>query len=222
MRGAFIGLDGLVMQPPEDSAMDDSGDGGGSPPRTLGRVFTFERLPGFNGLGRLLLVLERLGLATIAADGASVALRPADLTPARFAAARRAHTSELPEERGIENVHSFTYSKTFAAASTPPTVVAAGAVAGAGVWDDLSAHRCLFVLEQFWTANFWHWTTDALPKVLLYKPAFSQSAIRAVFHPCRGPRRYSTSTQETVAEPQPEDALSTPPTWRWWDPSAGA
>ena len=28
--------------------------------------------------------------------------------------------------------------------------------------------RCLLVIEQFWTANYWHWLTDALPKALLF------------------------------------------------------
>ena len=30
--------------------------------------------------------------------------------------------------------------------------------------------RCLLVMEQFWTANYWHWLTDALPKAPTPKP----------------------------------------------------
>ena len=172
VRRAFVGLDGLVAQPPEEAANGVVPD-----VAAVGRIFTFERLPGFNGLARLLLALERLGLATIAADGASVALRPMDLTPAYFAAARRAQGAALPEERGIENVHAFTYAKTFNSTVDSGSGVE-GAVPDAAVSEDdanataasgLSAHQCLFVLEQFWTVNYWHWTTDALPKALIFK-----------------------------------------------------
>lgn len=163
IRGAFVGLDGLVAQPPPSDEEEDAPaaylDGAAAAAAAaarVGRIFTFEALPGFNGLGRLMLALEQLGLATIAPAGGSVALKPRDLTASRFAAARRAHGDELPPQRGIENVHAFTYAKTF----PPPANSSDG--------DGLSAHRCLFVVDQFWTVNFWHWTTDALPKALLF------------------------------------------------------
>lgn len=185
--GAFVGLDGLVAQPPPPTAAaaaagvatTAASDSSAAP---LGRLYTVETLPGFNGLGRLMLALERLGLATISPDGRHATLRPADLTAHAFAATYRATSASMPEERGIENVHAFTYSKTFAAAgSSRSTAVgdggdakdgreaAAAATSTAGSsGPGLSAHRCLFVLEQFWTVNYWHWTTLALPKALLF------------------------------------------------------
>ncbi|KAL1518446.1 hypothetical protein AB1Y20_002738 [Prymnesium parvum] len=144
LEPSFIAFDGLVLTPPR-------------PPRD-GRIYLFERLPGVNGLGRLLLALEGLGLARVAADGASVTLRPADITLAAFARRHAQRVGTLPAARGIENVHSFTYAKTFGANAT------AGEAEGAAV----EAHACLMPIEQFWTANYWHWTVDALPKALLF------------------------------------------------------
>ena len=152
---AFVAFDGLVLQDSESPA----------------RLFAFERMPGFNGLGRLLLALERLQLLRLAPGQRQASLRPADLTLGRFAARHREQVEELPEERGIENVHAFTYARTFAAAGgaggeeasaqcrASEPVLAAGAV---------RRSRCLLVIEQFWTANYWHWLTDALPKALLF------------------------------------------------------
>ena len=149
--GAFVGLDGLVMHLPNAA---HGGHASGAP--AAGKLYTFERPPGFNGLGRLLLSLADLRLATLSADGATATLRPSDLTAARFAATYRARGGTLPEERGIENVHAYTYSKTFNASQPDANS------------PELAAHRCLFVLEQFMTVNYWHWLTDALPKALLY------------------------------------------------------
>ena len=168
--GAFVGLDGLVAQPPppaSTAAGASAAETAVASPAPLGRLYTMETMPGFNGLGRLTLALQGLGIATITADGRHATLRPSDLTAHAFAAAYRAKSGSLPEERGIENVHAFTYSKSFAASPSSSSSLSSSSSsssAGAG----LSAHRCLFVLEQFWTVNYWHWTTLALPKALLF------------------------------------------------------
>ena len=77
---------------------------------------------------------------------------------------------ELPESRGIENVHAFTYARTFAAPT--PSGADGGAQCAApdpgGGTAPVRRSRCLLVIEQFWTANYWHWLTDALPKALLF------------------------------------------------------
>lgn len=93
-------------------------------------------------------------LLRIVAGGKSVILRPSDLTLASYSRRHSLRVGQLPAERGIENVHAFTYAKTYASnvsAAEPPLAV--------------EAHSCLMVIEQFWTVNYWHWTTDALPKV---------------------------------------------------------
>ena len=66
LSSAFIGLDGLVMQPapPARNGGEDGAPGStassASPSSGLGgRLYAFERMPGFNGLGRLLLAAER-------------------------------------------------------------------------------------------------------------------------------------------------------------------
>ena len=177
VSAAFVGVDGLVAQPPRPAALRSSADGveglfgtssaedEADAPR-YGKLYTFERLPGYHGHGRLLISLERLGLATIAADGLSVTLSPSSLTPSRLASTYRARGDSLPEERGIENVHAFTYSRTFADGNSSAPAEEA----------TLSAHRCLYVLEQFWTVNYWHWASDALPKALLYAELVASGA----------------------------------------------
>ena len=145
---AFVAFDGLVIQ-----------DG---PPA---RLFAFERMPGFNGLGRLLLALERLQLVRLSPDRRQAFLRPADLTLRRLSARHEELVGELPEERGIENVHAFTYARTFAAAEAGGSAQCPAPDTGGGA---VHRSRCLLVIEQFWTANYWHWLTDALPKALVF------------------------------------------------------
>ena len=60
-------------------------------------------------------------------------------------------------------MHAFTYAKTFANAS------GGGAAAGEEGGADVALHQCLLPIEQFWTVNYWHWVTDALPKALLLR-----------------------------------------------------
>jgi len=180
---AFVAFDGLVLQ-----------DG---PPA---RLFAHERLPGFSGLGRLLLALAGLQLLRITMDQRRVFVRPADLTLARFSARHTERVSELPEGRGIENVHAYTYARTFANASgggddgvdddgdddgqcaldedeerrRKREAEEAAAVAGGAV---VRHSACLLVVEQFWTANYWHWLTDALPKALVFREMREQGLL---------------------------------------------
>ena len=95
----------------------------------------------------------------------AVTLRPADLTLRSFARRYDERVGQLPSERGIEHVHAYTYTKTFA----PNASGAASGMDGA-VHPSVDAHQCLMPIEQFWTANFWHWTTDALPKARFCRP----------------------------------------------------
>ena len=179
---AFVAFDGLVLQ-----------DG---PPA---RLFAHERLPGFNGLGRLLLALARLQLLRITMDQRRVFVRPADLTLARFSARHAERVAELPEGRGIENVHAYTYARTFANASgddgddgdeqgqcaldedeerrrtrSRPETEEEAVLAGGAV---VRRSACLLVVEQFWTANYWHWLTDALPKALTFREMGAQGLL---------------------------------------------
>ena len=92
-------------------------------------------------------------------------LRPADLTLRRLSARHEELVGKLPEERGIENVHAFTYARTFAAAEAGGSAQCPAPDTGGGA---VHRSRCLLVIEQFWTANYWHWLTDALPKALVF------------------------------------------------------
>lgn len=57
VRRSFVAFDGLVVQPPTCDCDDD-----GLPPSLHpGRIYLFERFPGFNGLGRLVVALNELG-----------------------------------------------------------------------------------------------------------------------------------------------------------------
>ena len=82
---AFVAFDGLVIQDQPDNQP--------------ARLFAFERMPGFNGLGRLLLALEQLQLVRLSADGRQAFLRPVDLTLRRLSARHEELVGELPLTR---------------------------------------------------------------------------------------------------------------------------
>ena len=165
LTDVFVAFDGLVLDDNER------------------RLYAFERLPGFNGLARLLLALDGLGLARLMPDGMHAILRPSDLTLATFAARHNERVGELPEQRGIENVHSFTYSRTFGADADENAQCAADGVAAGP--PAVTRHKCVFVMDQFWTVNYWHWITDALPKALVF------AELRGRFPECK-PLTYDT------------------------------
>ena len=82
---AFVAFDGLVIQDQPDNQP--------------ARLFAFERMPGFNGLGRLLLALEQLQLVRLSPDGRQAFLRPVDLTLRRLSARHEELVGELPLTR---------------------------------------------------------------------------------------------------------------------------
>ena len=49
----------------------------------------------------------------------------------------------------------------------------------------MTRHKCVFVMDQFWTVNYWHWITDALPKALVF------AELRDRFPECK-PLTYDT------------------------------
>lgn len=60
VQRGFVAFDGLVVQPPErDGAAATAAS-------RRGRLYVLERLPGFNGLGRLMIALDSLGAAAAA------------------------------------------------------------------------------------------------------------------------------------------------------------
>ena len=175
VRKAFVAFDGLVVQPaPPAPPSPTEGPTYAAARPKLGRLLTFERMPGFNGLGRLLVALDQLGLVSVALDGGSVELRPADLTLAHFATRHSERVGELPSERGIENVHAYTYARTFGDSANASSGESGGGMAEGFAVD---AHACLYPLEQFWTVNYWHWTTDALPKAILFAELASSGEV---------------------------------------------